>query len=215
MKETTDQQSPPPGLSTGMAVGFYGVLVILAWVLGAWWLDLDLIQWHDRWETPIWLDVGLGLGLGLATVLASRILEKTTQWARVLTGEFRKILGNLTPTQVFVFAVTSGIAEEVFFRGFLQQAITDRLFAGDAVAMVIGLVVASVVFGVVHVGPDREKFLPWTIMALVLGFFFGAMYLYTGNIIAPVIAHFTINFLNLLHIAGGDEDDTPPPASDS
>lgn len=211
MNEATDQQPRPPssGLSTGMAVGFYGVLVIMAWVLGGWWLDLDLIEWHNRWGTPLWLDVVLGLGLGGATVVASRIFEKTTEWARVLTEEFRKILGHLTPTQVLIFAVTSGIAEEVFFRGFLQQAITERLFDGDTVGMIAGLIVASIVFGIVHVGPDREKFLPWTIMALVLGFFFGAVYLYTGNIIAPVVAHFTINFLNLLHIAR-DADATPP-----
>ncbi len=217
MSETPEQPettSPPPGISTGMAVGFYGVLILMAWVLGSLWLGLDLIHWHDLWGTPIWVDVGLGLGLGGATVAASRVLEKTTEWARVLGEEFRKILGKLTPTQVLVFAVTSGIAEEVFFRGFLQQAITDRLFDGDVVGMVAGLIVASVVFGVVHVGPDRQKFLPWTIMALVLGFCFGGIYLYTGNIIAPVIAHFTINFFNLLHIAR-DEKDRPRTGSDS
>ena len=180
-----------------MAVVFYGVLLAVAWILGAWWLDLDLLEWHDRWETALWLDVLLGVGLGIGTVIASRILEHTTEWARVLGEEFRKILGDLTPTQVLIFAVTSGVAEEVFFRGFLQQALSDLLFGSDW----LGLIVASVIFGLIHIGPDRKKFLPWTIMAVVLGVCFGVIYLYTGNIIAPVIAHFTINFFNLWHIA--------------
>ena len=38
-------------------------------------------------------------------------------------------------------------------------------------------------------------------MAVVMGFGFGLLYLYTGNIVAPVVAHFTINYFNLMHIA--------------
>ncbi len=197
---------PPPGVSTGMAVVFYGIMIIIAVAIGGWWLNLDLIEWHNRWETALWLDVLLGAGLGVVTVIASRILEHTTQWARVLGEEFRKILGNLSPTQVMVLAVTSGVAEEVFFRGFLQQALSELWLQNDW----LGLVVASLIFGLIHVGPDRKKFLPWTIMAVVMGFGFGLLYLYTGNILAPVVAHFTINFFNLLHIARdkqGDEEE--------
>lgn len=188
--------APPPGISTGLAVGFYGVMVLLAYGIGAWWLDLDLLVWHDRYESPLWLDASLGMGLGVATVIASRILERTTEWARMLGEEFRKILGRMDPFQVLVLAIASGVAEEVFFRGFLQQALSDLWLGNDW----LGLVVASLIFGLIHVGPDRKKFLPWTIMAVVLGFAFGLLYLYTGNILAPMVAHFTINFFNLLHI---------------
>lgn len=197
MTQQADQPPPPANLSTTMAVVFYAVLFGLAWVLGVWWLDLDLLEWHDRWETSLWLDTALGLGLGVGTVIASRILEQTTEWARMLTEEFGKILGNLTLTQVLIFALTSSIAEEIFFRGFLQQALSDIAFGNDW----IGLIVASLVFGLIHIGPDRKKFLPWTIMAVVLGLLFGILYLYTGNILAPMVAHFTINFFNLRHIA--------------
>lgn len=202
MSEEPDQQPPPPGMSTGLAIAFYGIMVAVAWILGVVWLDLDLLVWHEGWwDTSLWLDAVLGVGLGIATVVGSRILEHTTEWARVLSEEFHKILGNLSPPQVLVFAVTSGIAEEVFFRGFLQQALSDVLFTNHW----IGLVVASVVFGLIHIGPDRKKFLPWTIMAVVLGFLFGLLYMYTGNIVGPVVGHFTINFFNLLHIADQSE----------
>ncbi len=207
MREEEPPESVPPGLSTVLVVVFYGVLLLVAWLLGVLWLGLDLLVWHDLWETPQVLDVGLGLGVGLATVAATGVLEKHAQWARDLSGEFRKILGRLSPGQVLVFALASGIGEEVFFRGFLQQALSDLAFGGEATGWALGLVVSSVIFGMLHVGPDRSKFLPWTIMALVLGVAFGALYLYTGNILGPIIAHFTINFLNLLRITAGDEDD--------
>jgi uncharacterized protein len=201
-------QSLQPALSATFVVIFYGIFVGLAWLLGVVWLDLDLLTWHDHWTTPQWVDVCLGVGLGLLTVAGSHVLERTTQWARELSAEFRKILGNLSPGQVLIFALASGIGEEIFFRGFLQQALSDRAFGGEISGWVLGLVVSSVLFGLLHIGPDRSKFLPWTIMALVLGFAFGALYLFTGNILGPVIAHFVINFLNLLRITAGPAPDT-------
>ena len=189
-----------------MALVFYGILLGLAWLLGSWWLDLDLWVWHDRQATQLWADAGLGLALGVGSVWVTRILEKYTRWARELGREFKSILGQLSTTQVLVFAVTSGVVEEVFFRGFLQQALSEVAFGSD----LWGLVVATLIFGLIHIGPDRKKFLPWTIMALVWGLLFGLLYLYTGNILGPIIAHFTINFFNLLHITQSEQFDREP-----
>lgn len=199
------EEIPPPGISTAAAVIFYALMVFVAVGVGHWWLDLDLLEWHNRLNTALWLDATIGAATGLVVVLASRGFEKYTDWARTLNEEFRKILGEATPTQVLVLAVTSGIGEEVFFRGFLQQALSDLWLGSDW----LGLIIASVVFGLIHVGPDRRKFLPWTIMAVVMGFGFGLIYLFTGNILGAVVAHFTINFFNLLHIAGdqGEADE--------
>ncbi len=189
-----------------MALVFYGILLGLAWLLGSWWLGLDLWVWHDRQATQLWADAGLGLALGVISVWATRILEKHTRWARELGREFKSILGRLSTTQVLIFAVTSGVVEEVFFRGFLQQALSEVAFGSD----LWGLLVATLVFGLIHVGPDRKKFLPWTIMALVWGLLFGLLYWYTGNILGPIIAHFTINFFNLLHITQSEQFDREP-----
>ena len=202
-----DGELPPPsgGLSASVAVIFYGILIGLAWLLGVVWLELDLLVWHDQFQTDPMVDLGLGVGLGLLTVAVSRILEKKTTWARVLSEEFRKILGPVTVGQALILALTSGIAEEVFFRGFLQQALSDLAVGGGTAGMVAGLILSSLIFGLVHVGPDRKKFLPWTLMALVMGLCFGVLYLYTGNLVAPVVAHFTINFFNLQLITRGGE----------
>ena len=55
-------------------------------------------------------------------------------------------------------------------------------------------------FALLHVGPGR-RFLPWTLWALVMGLVFGALVELTGDLGAPIVAHFTINFLNLHYIA--------------
>ena len=59
----------------------------------------------------------------------------------------------------------------------------------------------SVSYFLLHTGPDREVFLPWTIMSTIVGVVFGAVFVWTGDLLAPVLIHFTINFLNILEMA--------------
>lgn len=61
----------------------------------------------------------------------------------------------------------------------------------------LGLVVASLLFGALHVGPDR-RYLVWTLWAVGAGFLFGVLYSWTGGILAPVTAHVLHNAATLL-----------------
>jgi uncharacterized protein len=183
-------------ISVGFVSLFYLVVTVVAVVVGRYVADIDVLVWHNDHRTSVIFDTALGAGVGVVVVILSQILDRTTEWAKRLTSEFTKILGHLRPWQVLVFALWSGIAEEIFFRGFLQQVLTVKVlsFEGGAIAAVV---VTSLIFGGLHLGPDFRKFWPWTAMAAVLGLVFGAMYLYTGNVVAPIVAHFTINFFNL------------------
>jgi membrane protease YdiL (CAAX protease family) len=61
------------------------------------------------------------------------------------------------------------------------------------------------VFALLHIGlPPRARHLPWTISSFVAGVVFGALYLWTGDLTGAVVAHFTVNFLNLRHVAQYD-----------
>jgi len=179
---------------------FYAALVVVSFGLALFIDGIRLFVWHDHHQTSLLLEIGIGVGFGLAVVLLSRILDETTDWARKLGEEFGEILGRLSIGSVVVVACASGFAEELFFRGFLQQLLTDVVFSG-AHARWWGLGVASLVFGGLHIGPDAETFWPWTAMAIVFGGAFGWMYLYTGNLVAPVVSHFTINALNIYFIS--------------
>ena len=135
------------------------------------------------WSTAI----GMGLGVGILIVVASRWCMLRYAWARLLADELRCAIGELNSREAVVLATLSGLSEEVLFRGVLQPA--------------LGLGLASMVFGLLHLGPNR-RFLPWTLMACLAGLIFGLMYLWTGNLVAPVLAHVVVNALNLRHIAG-------------
>ncbi|MBA2663464.1 MAG: CPBP family intramembrane metalloprotease [Bradymonadaceae bacterium] len=187
-------------LSAPFVFVFYLIIVGLAFVLGNSLAGLDVLIWHDDNDTSVAFDALLGVGVGVVVVALSQVLDRTTRWARVLTDEFSKLLGSLSVTQAFIFAAASGIAEEIFFRGFLQQLLSVHVFSG-ASAPFLGLIVASLIFGGLHLGPDFKRFWPWMAMAIVLGGVFGWMYLYTGNVLAPIVAHFTTNFFNLLFMS--------------
>lgn len=183
---------------------FYIIVGMIGFLCGHWLANIDVMVWHNQNQTSVVFDAGLGAGVGIVVVIASQILDRTTKWARQLSREFTKMLGSLSVTQAFVFAISSGVAEEIFFRGFLQQLLTVRVFAGEH-AVLFGLILSSLIFGGLHIGPDFRKFWPWMIMAIVLGSVFGGLYIYTGNLLAPILAHFTINFFNLLLMSPDEE----------
>lgn len=140
------------------------------------------------------LSAGLGLAVGAAVVAGTRALVRRAGWAQRLHREFRELLGPLGGGAIALLALSSGVAEELFFRGAMQPS--------------IGLVASSLVFGAVHVGPGR-RFVPWTLWAALMGFVFGAMHALTGELIGPVLAHVVINYENLHFI--DSYDPSPPP----
>lgn len=132
--------------------------------------------------------LALSLTLGALTAVATVSLGL---FAYRLLPALRQIAGELAPRLVdgadraslVLVSVFSGVGEETFFRGAVQQE--------------FGLVVASLLFGLVHVGPDR-RYLVWTIWAVLAGFLFGALYDLTGGLLAPILAHAAHNAATLL-----------------
>ncbi len=186
-----------PGILT-VSILVYAPLGGLGLAWAAWragHLTLDVAVGHPE---PWWdlgpaaahgASVGLGLGLALATIGATRVLTRRTAWARELHLAFRELLGVLPRGTVLGLALASGVGEEAFFRLGMQPS--------------VGWVLTSIVFGAVHLGPSR-RFWPWTIWAMVMGFALGAIYEATGSLAGPVLAHATINYVNLRFIGAHD-----------
>ena len=103
-------------------------------------------------------------------------------WGSALARDLAAAIGPLGIPNALLLAFASGLAEEMFFRGALQPR--------------VGLVAASVLFACMHFVP-RRTLLPWTIFALGAGLLFGALFTWTGNLLAPVTAHIVVNAVNL------------------
>jgi membrane protease YdiL (CAAX protease family) len=127
-------------------------------------------------------DAAIGVAVGVAVVFASEVATRLTGWGDALARELAAAIGPISLPNALLLAMASGLGEELFFRGALQPR--------------VGLVVASLAFGAMHFVPRREMW-PWTVFALVVGLLFGALFEWTGSVIAPVVAHSVVNGINL------------------
>ena len=173
-----------------LAVAFYAAMLVVAvaWRL---WSDGQL-PWFTGPGSAV-LDgqlllrhALLGLLAGAGLVLVSRLWTRFTRMGRGLARHLAEIIGPLSGAEVAVLALASGLGEEVFFRGALQPR--------------VGLVIASLLFGLAHLIPTRQL-APWAGFAALAGVSLGALFDYTGNLLAPVVAHVFVNGVNLRWLA--------------
>ena len=146
-------------------------------------IPLRLFVDPARW----WLDAAVGAAAGLALLGCWWALRRLLPAARALEDRLGELLGGITAPQAVALAALSGFAEELFFRGAVQGA--------------VGWFAASLLFALLHSGPGRELRL-WTLFALCAGLLFGALMLWRGNLLAPVVAHFVVNAVNLYRLRG-------------
>jgi len=188
--DTSGSTLPSPTRITTLALVVYGPLTVgalaWAWLRGgrfAWTLEVPWLR--SPYPERFALSIALGLALGLAVVAMTPLLVERTKWARMLHNELAEIISPLSSAEITWLALASGFAEELFFRGAMQP--------------VLGLVVTSVIFGAVHVGPKRV-FLAWTTWAIVMGLLLGLIFELTGVLWGPVLAHVWINQRNMAFI---------------
>jgi membrane protease YdiL (CAAX protease family) len=175
----------------------WGLYLFLA-LAGAIWIGfqrgfipLSLFLDTRRW----WLDLGLGLGAGLLLLGLWAGAERIFPLARDLEAKLAQALGPLSSSEALALALLSGFAEELFFRGAVQGT--------------LGLVGATILFGLLHSGPGREMRL-WTLFALLAGGVLGGLMQWRGNLLGPVAGHFLVNAVNLRRLAGRVDDSAEP-----
>lgn len=158
---------------------FYGALALAALAWNA---------FRERGFPPFGDSILSSLVIGVAAaavtvslgLLAYRVFPVFERLAEELAPQ---LLDGASRGGLVLVSIFSGVGEEMVFRGVLQEE--------------FGLVAASIIFGVVHIGPDR-RYLLWTAWAVLAGFLFGFLYEWTGGLIAPVAAHVLHNAATLL-----------------
>jgi membrane protease YdiL (CAAX protease family) len=197
-----EPRSPAP-LAPGRLYRFaWGLYLVLA-LGGALWIGLrhgviPLSLFVDRhgW----WIDLGVGLAAGLLLLGAWWGAERTFPLAKELEARLAEALGSITTSEAVALAALSGFAEELFFRGAVQGA--------------LGWMAGTALFGVLHSGPGKA-FRLWTLFAFVAGALFGAIAVWRGNLLGPVVGHFLVNAVNLRRLAGRVEDSARLPAGEA
>lgn len=142
-----------------------------------------------------------GVVLGLSVFLISKLLVCFPRWKKLFQG-FRDLLGHLETKDVFILAIMSGLGEEAFFRGLLQPW--------------LGIPAASLIFALFHAPQlfsgdesDNTSFSLWPWFALFAGIALGWLTILTGTWLSSAVAHFLVNYLNLVYICSAGEGDSP------
>lgn len=101
------------------------------------------------------------------------------------------------PAILPIWAVTNllfvCVAEEGFFRGFLQKYLSE-LWQDLRYGKLMALSIASLLFGVAHFTGGAT----YVVLASIAGFGYGWMYQLTGRIEASIVTHFLLNLVHLL-----------------
>lgn len=176
---------PEPGRLYRLGWGIYLGMALAAclWIgLRQGVIPLSLFVDLDEW----WLDVLLGAGAGLLLLGLWWGTGRMSPLARDLERHLSYVLGALGPAETFSLALLSGFAEELFFRGAVQGQ--------------LGWIAATVLFALLHTGPG-PAFRIWTAFAALAGVFFGALMVYRGNLLGPIVGHILVNAINLRRLA--------------
>ena len=161
------------------AAFFYGLLTASA-ALWAALRGFDLRLAGDSLASSL----TLGTVTAVVTVALGLLAYRLLRALRQIAGELAPhLVDGADGGSLILVSVFSGVGEETFFRGAVQQE--------------FGIVVASLLFGLMHVGPDR-RYLLWTLWAVLAGFLFGGLYNLTGGLLAPILAHAAHNAATLL-----------------
>ena len=95
--------------------------------------------------------------------------------------------------ELAIIATLAGIGEEMLFRGVIQAAAAQEI--GGQRGVWLGLLLASVLFGLLH--PITPTY---AILAGLIGLYLGGLWLASGNLLTPVVAHGAYDFLALVYL---------------
>ena len=149
-------------------VYFVGVVGLVA----TGWVDVTYNSGSMKWT-------GIGLLGVLVLTLSLRAMRK---WRKQFMGTKSAIaVGHFSVFQCALMAIGSGCFEEVLFRGFLQPH--------------LGLVVTSVLFGLIHWDKAMKKYM---VLAAGAGLFLGWLTIASGSLLPAIIVHVVNNFVGFL-----------------
>jgi hypothetical protein len=189
-------------LRTGLFEGALGLLAIL---LG-WLLDQPLAA------TVRLTPHALGLGAAATVPLLAAIclcvwlpLRPIQELVRIVKEILAPLFAGCQWWDLALISVLAGLGEEMLFRGVIQQRLASY-FGGESGTWA-ALVVTSAVFGLLHA-------ITWTyaILAALIGFYLGWLWVATGNLLVPIATHALYDFLVLVYLVRLQGRQAPPPA---
>jgi CAAX protease family protein len=128
-------------------------------------------------------------------MLAALYFAVRSNWAPLsrlraeLDEKVTPLFANLNIPDLALIALLAGAGEELFFRGWLQGALTDKFEVWT------GILIASMVFGFAHyLSPT------YAVYAGLTGIYLGVIYQVSGNLYVVMTIHALYDFIALVYL---------------
>lgn len=197
--DTLPEDLDPSGNFAIVAAIFEGGLAVVAVGLG-WLLGKDpMATLHASWADAGWGLLATLPPLGLLALCLVVPLRPFRELSRVIDRYMLPLLARCSLVELAVIAALAGLGEEMLFRGIVQRGIADWAGAAGgldgATATGLGLGASAVLFGLAH----RLTNL-YALLAGAIGLYLGWIWLWSGNLLVPIVVHATYDFLALVYL---------------
>src|SRR5699024_8812675 len=149
--------------------------VLLAWLAG-------LQPWRHSDYSLRAVSLAVAATVPLAGIFLLVPADKYWRWAREMQAVATRLAALLfagrVPGAIVAVSVLAGVGEELLFRGVIQT------WLGQQTSPAIGLIGASVLFGLAH-AVSRS----YAVLTAVVGAYLGLLYHWSGNLFIPVVVH--------------------------
>jgi membrane protease YdiL (CAAX protease family) len=113
-------------------------------------------------------------------VFCTRIWAQRSAKGRALARELSAKAEQMPMRQIIFVSASASLTEEIFFRG--------------ALVPTCGVVLASLAFGLLHL----RSGVAWAALAAIFGAALGIVFMASGNLVGPLLAHFAVDAIALL-----------------
>jgi hypothetical protein len=170
--------------------GLTPAAIALGWLLGS----PPLATFHFDWRDAL-LGVAATLPpLGLFWLCLVCPWRPFAEIARITVETLVPLFRDCQLMQLAIIAALAGVGEEMLFRGVVQAASAQEI--GGPYGVWLGLLIAAVLFGLLHsITPT------YAILAGLIGLYLGGLWLASGNLLTPIVAHGAYDFVALLYLA--------------
>lgn len=168
----------------------------IGWLLGHWpavGMDSASVGTQQQLEAIGWGLVATGpLVVGLVAI--DRLHWVPLARLRKLTEEVVLLMfRGASVLQLAVVSIAAGFGEELLFRGLVQAGLASLI--GGFFGQWLALAVAAVLFGVCHWLNTT-----YAILAVLAGAYFGLIFLLSGSLWTPIVAHAAYDLLALIYL---------------
>ncbi|MDF5707567.1 MAG: CPBP family intramembrane metalloprotease [Nostoc sp. S4] len=184
MIEQQKQEPEIPYLTRIQVLGAMGATAIILLVVAKVSLhfgNFSLLSWKLN-QRDLLLGVGLGFAITALSGLTYRLWNSYRQSADFY---LEVVLKPLALPDLIWLGLLPGLSEELLFRGVMLPALGFNHLA---------VIVSSLCFGVLHLSGSQQW--PYVVWATIVGIILAYSALLTGNLLVPIAAHMTTNWIS-------------------